>query len=75
MGNVREWVADAWQENYRGAPGDGRAHLQPGNGKRVVRGGSYADDANSLRSAARNGLPVDTRDKATGFRVVREIRN
>ncbi len=75
MGNVREWVADTWQDSYRGAPGDGRARLQPDNGKRVVRGGSYTDEANSLRSAARIGLPVGTRDKVTGFRVVREIQN
>ncbi|HHJ15161.1 MAG TPA: hypothetical protein ENJ80_00520 [Gammaproteobacteria bacterium] len=75
MGNVREWVADVWQENYRGVPGDGSARLQPDNGKRVVRGGSYADTASRLRSAARSGLPADTRDRMTGFRVVREIHN
>lgn len=74
IGNVREWVADAWFENYMGAPGDGGARTQPDSGKRAIRGGSYADDASQLRSAARSGLPVDTRDKKTGFRVVREIR-
>ncbi|VAW79430.1 hypothetical protein MNBD_GAMMA15-1787 [hydrothermal vent metagenome] len=75
LGNASEWVADAWQDNHRGAPGDGRARLQPDTGKRVVRGGSYADDAIRLRSAARNGLSANTRDKTVGFRVVREILN
>ena len=39
-GNVREWVADGWNDNYVGAPGDGSA--RGGDNKyRVVRGGSY----------------------------------
>jgi len=74
VGNVREWVADVWSENYRNAPADGGVRTQPDTGKRAVRGGSYADDAGKLRSAARSGLSVDTRDRRTGFRVVREIR-
>jgi formylglycine-generating enzyme required for sulfatase activity len=75
LGNVREWVADAWYPNYRGAPVDGSARMRPDRGKRVVRGGAFTDDASRLRSAARMGLPADTRDRLTGFRVVREIRN
>ncbi len=75
MGNVREWVTDVWLEDYHGAPGDGSARMQSDNGKRVVRGGSYADAAEGLRAAARTGLPADTRDRKTGFRLVREIRN
>lgn len=72
VGNVREWVRDAWQSNYQGALTDGGA--RPGGaGERVVRGGSYADSADQLRSSARAHLPAESRDAVTGFRVVREV--
>ncbi len=75
IGNAREWVADTWSENYGGAPDDGSAWLRQGVDKRVVRGGSYADNSSQLRSAARQGLPVAHRDSVTGFRIVREVHN
>ena len=40
-GNVREWVGDCWNSNYKGAPADGSVW---GSGKcvrRVLRGGSW----------------------------------
>lgn len=69
VGNVREWVLDAWQDHHdktiaRGVPRPGAA-----NSSRVVRGGSYADSAWALRSAARDELPANTADTFTGFRV------
>jgi formylglycine-generating enzyme required for sulfatase activity len=72
VGNVREWVQDAWQTGYLGAPADGTA--RPGGaGERAVRGGSYADPAGQLRSSARAHLPTESRDAVTGFRVVRDL--
>ena len=71
-GNVREWVADAWIENYGGAPGDGSARSGPGS-LRVVRGGSYRDTLPKLRSAARDKLDSNTKDAVTGIRLVREL--
>ena len=71
-GNVREWVQDAWQNTYLGAPVDGTARAG-GAGERVVRGGSYADPAVQLRSSARMHLPAESRDAVTGFRVVRQL--
>ena len=71
LGNVREWVADAWQASYAGASADGRARSD-GEARRVVRGGSYADHASALRSAAR--VPLDAAgDAYTGFRVARSV--
>ncbi|MBK6658043.1 MAG: SUMF1/EgtB/PvdO family nonheme iron enzyme [Proteobacteria bacterium] len=71
LGNVREWVADAWRDNYGGARADGDA-ASDGDGRRVARGGSYADRAAALRSAAR--VPLDGKgDQYTGFRVLRMI--
>ncbi len=72
LGNVREWVQDAWRQSYLGAPTDGTARTG-GTDERVVRGGSYADQAIDLRSASRAHLPADSRDAVTGFRVVREL--
>jgi formylglycine-generating enzyme required for sulfatase activity len=63
-GNVREWTVDVWRGRY---DGDGDP------GMRTVRGGSYAEPADRLRSAARTGESVDYFDTKTGFRVVREL--
>ena len=72
LGNVREWVYDGWQANYDNAHADGRAQ-SVGNGRQVVRGGSYADSGAALRSAAR--VPLDAAgDQFTGLRVLREIK-
>lgn len=75
IGNVREWVADAWFDNYRSVPKDGRARTSSATPLRVVRGGSFADSAYRLRASAREALTADTRDNRTGFRLVREINN
>ncbi|HZF29685.1 MAG TPA: SUMF1/EgtB/PvdO family nonheme iron enzyme [Gammaproteobacteria bacterium] len=73
IGNVREWVADEWHQDYAGAPTDGSARLTPNAPAHAVRGGSYADSALQLRSAARVSLDTGSQDKLTGFRVVREL--
>ena len=73
IGNVREWVADHWYSGYAGAPTDGTARLGAEDNPRVVRGGAYSDGALQLRSAARVSLQRDTRDRFTGFRVVRDL--
>lgn len=57
LGNVAEWVADAPDR----AP-DGPAE---------VRGGSYVDDAFSLRLTHRDTAPRDARRTTIGFRCVR----
>lgn len=68
VGNVREWVADHWQDHHDSVISNGGART--GTGQRVVRGGSYADNAEQLRSSARQPLDQGTRDRFTGFRVV-----
>lgn len=72
VGNVREWVADGWRDHYRDHRGNGIA-VAPDADRHVVRGGSYADPAERLRSAARTSLGADDADAYTGFRVVRNI--
>lgn len=73
LGNVREWVQDAWVQNYKGAPDDGTAVRSTQGAMRVARGGSYADGASRLRLSLREGLAPGTRDVTTGFRIVREL--
>lgn len=73
VGNVREWVADTWVGNYNGAPGDGSPRLDGDKSMRIARGGSYLDNAEALRSAARKSLPANTTDSYTGFRVIQDL--
>jgi len=64
VGNVREWTSDSWRPNYSS---------QANQGERVVRGGSFADPPDKLRSAAREGIAESHSGPRTGFRVVREL--
>ncbi|MGH8302573.1 MAG: SUMF1/EgtB/PvdO family nonheme iron enzyme, partial [Steroidobacteraceae bacterium] len=73
VGNAREWVEDAWNPTFAGAPTDGSARLQGEAGVKVVRGGCYSDQAIKLRLTTREPLPADTRDRCTGIRLVREV--
>lgn len=73
IGNVREWVLDAWHDNYSGAPADGSARERAA-GQGVARGGAYRDGADDIRSASRVGLPTNNTDAFTGFRVLREVQ-
>jgi len=75
LGNVWEWVADCMHDDYRGAPADGsvwQEGLDCSPRFRVVRGGSWNDQASALRSAARDRLSPDDRDNDLGFRLVQD---
>ncbi len=70
-GNVWEWCADTWHDNYEGAPTDGSVWIIYGADNRSpLRGGSWYLNPNNCRSAyrlddyRRVGFNVD------GFRVV-----
>ena len=69
-GNISEWVADAWHPNYIGVPEDGRAWVETGDDRRVVRGGAWDYLPRLLRSAWRDWRPADQRADNIGFRVV-----
>ncbi|MFT4562383.1 MAG: sulfatase activating formylglycine-generating enzyme [Gammaproteobacteria bacterium] len=72
VGNVQEWVQDGWEDNYISAPSDASARIG-GSNERVVRGGSYADGADKVRSASRTFMAADAANSTTGFRIVREV--
>ena len=72
-GNVWEWVADDWHENYKGAPGDGAMWSGGDTSLRVVRGGSWGSLPQFLRSAYRNWVRPGNRKFIVGFRVARTL--
>ena len=72
-GNVSEWVADCWHDNYIRAPDDGSAWINPGCGVRVLRGGSWGSAPAQVISAYRQGAASDVRSGRVGFRVVQDL--
>ncbi len=69
-GNVWEWVEDCYHESYAGMPSDGSAWTTGcANPLRVLRGGSWSDEAGSLRNRGRYAPEV--RNLITGFRLAR----
>jgi formylglycine-generating enzyme required for sulfatase activity len=71
-GNVEEWVEDCWHDNYNGAPTDGSAWTTAcSSTARVLRGGSWVDNAPSLRSANRYRVTPDYRNSGNGLRLAR----
>jgi formylglycine-generating enzyme required for sulfatase activity len=46
-GNLWEWCADSWHDNYSGAPIDGSAWT--GSASRVLRGGSWFVNPSACR--------------------------
>ncbi len=72
-GNVWEWCADTWHDNYDGAPRDGSVWTENGDDNRSPpRGGSWCIYPDSCRSAYR--FSFNRRDfdyySDFGFRVV-----
>ncbi len=75
-GNVEEWTEDCAHINYNGAPTDGSAWLAENGGdcsQRMVRGGSWIDPPDKLRSAFRNAYATVYRYDYVGFRVMRTL--
>ncbi|MEO7071866.1 MAG: SUMF1/EgtB/PvdO family nonheme iron enzyme [Rhodanobacter sp.] len=72
-GNVSEWVADCWHDNYLRAPADGSAWINPGCSGHVVRGGSWGSSPEQVDSAYRQGVDASSRSGRVGFRVARDL--
>ena len=70
-GNLWEWCADTWHDNYEGAPTDGSAWIEGGDNTRSpLRGGSWNDNPLFCRSANRVGNRRGLSARNGGFRVV-----
>jgi formylglycine-generating enzyme required for sulfatase activity len=74
-GYVWEWCADAWGPTHRGASANGTPRIDRDEKDRVIRGGSWADPADSARSAFRDHKPRTHRSERIGFRCVRATGN
>ena len=73
-GNVSEWVEDCWHPEYTAeTPVDGSPWLDGNCDGRVMRGGSWEDSEEELRSAARVGEYSSNSSYVDGFRIAREL--
>lgn len=73
-GNVWEWVEDWYHPDYRGAPEDGRAWIDPRGPGRVIRGGSWQNRALFSQSARRQySDPANRSGADIGFRPAMSI--
>ena len=76
-GNVWEWVQDCYEDGYnKGQASDGSAHRAEDSscGSRVLRGGSWINNPQSLRSAYRSRYSPGLRISINGFRLARTVR-
>jgi formylglycine-generating enzyme required for sulfatase activity len=72
QGNVFEWVEDC-AAGYAGSPSDGTAWTGADCGERIIRGGSWVNGPELLRSASRNSARVVATVMFLGFRVARTL--
>jgi formylglycine-generating enzyme required for sulfatase activity len=68
-GNIWDWTSSLYKP-YPYDPHDGRENPITGDGRRVVRGGSWYYDQGRARAACRLRNLPDSRVNALGFRVV-----
>ena len=73
LGNVHEWVADCWNENYQGAPNNAQPWLSGDCQSAPIRGGEYGSGPVSMRLTARDWDPRTVRARVVGFRVARAV--
>jgi formylglycine-generating enzyme required for sulfatase activity len=71
-GNVAEWVADWYSEEYYGQSPKENPKGPDSGSKKVVRGGSWRDDAEDIRVSVRKYEDPTSSSEYIGFRVVRE---
>jgi formylglycine-generating enzyme required for sulfatase activity len=67
-GNVWEWVEDCYRKHYRSEEVDGNARCE-----RVLRGGSWSNDADTPRAANRYKRAAGERLNNNGFRLARSL--
>jgi formylglycine-generating enzyme required for sulfatase activity len=72
-GNVWEWTEDCANDSNTGNPTDGHARATGDCTRRVLRGGSWFNSPQMLRSAVRVWNYPDFRSIDTGFRVARML--
>ena len=73
-GNVAEWCADTWHDDYQSAPTDGGSWSSSrAKDARVLRGGSWLHLPGSCRCAHRLRSSPDSKSDAFGFRIASSV--
>ena len=72
-GNVWEWTQDCWNKSYDGAPSDGSAWLSGNCDRRVMRGGSWVNVEDYVRSRYRDWNISTLRTYYIGFRLAQDM--
>lgn len=72
-GNVWEWSADCWNDNYQGAPSNGSAWLGGDCAQRVLRGGSWYSNPRNVRVSFRLRYTASNRFNYSGFRLAQDL--
>lgn len=72
-GNVYEWVADCYHDDYNGAPTDGSAWKEASCELVSIRGNDWGEAPIFSRSGNRNNAEPDNRGDWIGVRLVREL--
>ena len=68
-GGVAEWMADCWFDSYEGAKADGEPRDRQNCQQRVLRGGSWKQEASYLSSHARHFYDALVPYSSNGLRV------
>ncbi|MCZ6883596.1 MAG: formylglycine-generating enzyme family protein [Gammaproteobacteria bacterium] len=72
-GNASEWVVDCWVDNYHRAPVTGAPMTDGPCASRVLRGGTWDNEPQYLRSAFRHGYFAEFRLSGIGFRIAKSL--
>jgi formylglycine-generating enzyme required for sulfatase activity len=68
-GTVDQWTDDCWHKNYQGAPTDGSPWITGDCASRVIRSGSWKNDARYVRPSNRDSYDTGVRYPTHGLRV------
>jgi formylglycine-generating enzyme required for sulfatase activity len=73
LGNAGQWTQDCANEDYIGAPKDGKPWTSGDCNEREVRGFDWADTPWYIRSATRGGNPQKSASNGIGFRLAKTL--
>ncbi len=73
IGNVWQWTADCWYRDYSSAPATGVPREEALCQQRVLRGGSWDNDAWMARLSYRANAAATLRQDLNGFRVAKSV--
>ena len=72
-GNVAEWCIDAVTPNYEGAPSFSNRAVTDADGMKIIRGGSYKSEGETLSPYYREANSPTYRSDTVGFRLVQSL--